>query len=418
MRVSGSLLLVGALVILGACEARLRGSLPPVPVPAENPVTEPKRLLGKILFWDEQLSSNDTVACGTCHRPASGGADPRAAVNPGRLPGTIDDVVGSPGIVRLDDTGRPVQDPVFGFDVQVSARTSPSNFGALWASQVFWDGRAGPAFTDPLTGRNLIRSGGALEAQALDSLSNPAEMAKTGRRWDELTDKLKHARPLALASALPPDVREGLARHPSYPALFEAAFGSDGITPARIAFAIACYERTLVADQTPWDLYRAGDEKAMTAQQQAGWKNFQDLHCAACHVPPLFTDNGFFNIGLRDAAYDAGRGAITHAKADAGDVKVPSLRNVGLRPRLMHTGEDATLTSALRFYIDTAPFEGRDDIPGIGPYTFSFDLITQESLRAFLAAALTDPRVAAEQYPFDRPRLASEAEAQQSPEIQ
>ena len=35
----------------------------PVPEPVENPVTEAKRVLGKILFWDEQLSSNDTVAC-------------------------------------------------------------------------------------------------------------------------------------------------------------------------------------------------------------------------------------------------------------------------------------------------------------------------------------------------------------------
>jgi cytochrome c peroxidase len=408
MRVPRLLLVVPALSVVIACGGHVQGSLPPVPVPTENPVTEPKRLLGKVLFWDEQLSSDDTVACGTCHRPGSGGADPRAGINPGLLPGTIDDVVGSPGIARLDAAGQRVEDPVFGFGVQVSARASPSNFGALWASELFWDGRAGPAFVDPLTGETEIASGGALEAQALDSLSNPAEMAKAGRRWDELTGKLKDARPLAMASDLPPDVRKGLARASNYPALFEAAFGSKEITPVRIAFAIASYERTLVADQTPWDLYRAGDEAALTAQQLAGWKNFQDLHCAACHVPPLFTNNAFFNIGLRDTQYDSGRQAITHAKEDAGDVKVPSLRNVGLKPRFMHTGEDASLTSALRFYIDTAPFEDRDDIPGVGPYTFSFDLITQESLRAFLAGALTDPRVAAEAFPFDRPTLASE----------
>ena len=57
--------------------------LPPVPVPAENPITEPKRVLGKMLFWDEQLSSDGSVACGTCHRPAFGGADPRVGRNPG-----------------------------------------------------------------------------------------------------------------------------------------------------------------------------------------------------------------------------------------------------------------------------------------------------------------------------------------------
>jgi len=45
--------------------------LPPPPVPAENPITESKRVLGKILFWDEQLSSDNTVACGSCHSPAN-----------------------------------------------------------------------------------------------------------------------------------------------------------------------------------------------------------------------------------------------------------------------------------------------------------------------------------------------------------
>ncbi|HWN37344.1 MAG TPA: di-heme enzyme, partial [Gammaproteobacteria bacterium] len=48
-----------------AASRPLVAGLPPVPVPAENPITEPKRVLGKILFWDEQLSSDGTVACGT-----------------------------------------------------------------------------------------------------------------------------------------------------------------------------------------------------------------------------------------------------------------------------------------------------------------------------------------------------------------
>src|SRR4029079_12021504 len=49
--------------VLASVAARAQG-LEPVPVPSENPITEPKRLLGKILFWDEQVSSNDPIACG------------------------------------------------------------------------------------------------------------------------------------------------------------------------------------------------------------------------------------------------------------------------------------------------------------------------------------------------------------------
>src|SRR5689334_221561 len=55
--------------------------LPPPPVPAGNPITPAKANLGKILFWDEQLSSSRAVACGTCHRPEAAGTDPRSVVN-------------------------------------------------------------------------------------------------------------------------------------------------------------------------------------------------------------------------------------------------------------------------------------------------------------------------------------------------
>jgi len=97
-------------------------SLGDAPAPVENPVTEEKRVLGKILFWDEQLSSDNTVACGTCHRPAAGGADSRLALNPGfdQLFGTEDDLVGSAGIRSLDANGNVVNDPVFGHGPQVT----------------------------------------------------------------------------------------------------------------------------------------------------------------------------------------------------------------------------------------------------------------------------------------------------------
>src|SRR4029079_489194 len=103
-----------------------RAALPPVPIPAENPLTEPKRVLGKMLFWDEQLSSDRSIACGTCHRPAQGGADPRVGRHPGVDKRTIDDVLGSPGIVSLDRDGLPKPHPQFGVGPQVTPRAAPS----------------------------------------------------------------------------------------------------------------------------------------------------------------------------------------------------------------------------------------------------------------------------------------------------
>ena len=80
--------------------------LTPPPVPPGNPITATKAYLGKALFWDEQLSSTRTVACGTCHSGSGGGIDKRTAAqrarstNPGLdgLFGTPDDVFGTAGV--------------------------------------------------------------------------------------------------------------------------------------------------------------------------------------------------------------------------------------------------------------------------------------------------------------------------------
>src|SRR5256885_1864092 len=82
------------------------GGLDAPSAPAGNPVTATKAALGKTLFWDEQLSSTRTVACGTCHVASNGGADPRSAspgarsTNPGPdgVFGTADDIQGSVGV--------------------------------------------------------------------------------------------------------------------------------------------------------------------------------------------------------------------------------------------------------------------------------------------------------------------------------
>jgi cytochrome c peroxidase len=404
MRTARWLLILPAI----AASTPVWAGLPPVPVPAENPITEPKRVLGKILFWDEQLSSDGSVACGTCHRPGAGGGDPRAGRHPGIDKGTIDDVMGSPGIVWLGRDGRAQPHPLFGTAPQVTPRLSPSNFAGIWADELFWDGRARSELKDPLTGKVAIARGGALENQALAALLNESEMAKVGRSWADVAADITRARPLALATNLPPDTAAAIESRPSYAALFAAAFGDPAITPVRIAFALATYQRTLVADQTPYDRFAAGDTTALGGRALHGWKALQAFHCTACHTPPLFTNNEFFQIGLRRADFDRGRENVTGDPEDAGEMKVPSLRNAALKPRFMHTGEFTSLGSAIRFYINTLALPERDGVPGAGLYTFNMSNVDESDLHEFIATALTDPRVRDERFPFDRPVLRSE----------
>ncbi len=400
----------------------------PPPESPENPITEQKRVLGKILFWEEQLSSDDTVACGTCHIPAAGGADPRLSAHPGPdgLFATDDDTIGSAGIVHRNMLNEPVADPVFGSGRQVTGRASPMMLMSMYAQDIFWDGRARSAFPDPLNPADiLISSGGALESQAVVPILSNVEMAHDGRTWADVTNKLAVVMPLARAAIIPTDMAAALTQNPSYPELFDAAFGDPAITPARIGMAIATYERTLVPDQTPWDLFMAGDATAMTPDQIQGWTDFsEETVCDNCHTLPDFTDHQFYNIGLRPADEDVGREAVTQLGDDFGRFKTPSLRNVGLRKAQMHVGWIFDVQDAVDFYNaesgntrHTQFTENQSGIPTQNPGNFvdystlSFFVPSparQAIVVDFLENGLTDPRVAAEEFPFDRPVLGSE----------
>jgi cytochrome c peroxidase len=402
-------------LVAAANSLAAQGGLPPVPVPPQNPITPEKAILGKLLFWEEQMSSDNRVACGTCHTFAAGGGDLRRQVHPGPdgVTPSPDDRNGSPGIVRSDANNRYLPDAEFGLGQQVTFRASPSFLTAAWFPELFWDGRARTTFVDPDTNQVLIPTGGALENQALGPIVAGDEMAHDARTFAEATTKLAAVQPMALATNLPTDMAGAIAGGKTYGDLFAAAFGTPDITAARIAFALATYQRTLVPDQSPWDQFQRGVPGAMTQQQINGMNVFNGPgRCNLCHTPGLFSDRQFHNLGLRPVAEDVGRQAVTNSVADRGKFKTPSLRNAGLRASFMHDGRFNTIgagpnvPSVFNFYLGGGgPFlDNKDPLlqPLQVPPQAAGDLIN------FVSTALTDPRVAAGLPPFDRPTLAAQ----------
>ena len=403
-------------------------ALPPVPAPPENPITENKRVLGKILFFDEQLSTDNTMACATCHINSRGGTDPRRQPNPGfdgifNSPTTPspDDVLASPGVVRSDAFNSYLRDSVFNLTPQVTGRTANAHINAAYAPQLFWDGRARSQFIEPQTLRVSIAAGGALESQVVAPPVNSVEMAHDSMDWNVACFKLAHAKPLVVATNLPADVVAALADSPNYPTLFQRAFGDPAVTAERVAFAIATYERTLIADQSRWDISQAtpGSPNGLTAQQQRGANAFVGSGCNACHTAPLFTDNAFHAIGVRPPLEDRGLATITGDNNDRGKFKTPSLRNVGLKTSFFHNGQRTTLQQVIGFYAGgiggpNGQFpDNRDPLmnnvnipppppPGGGPGAGA-------DIQEFIQNGLTDPRVAAQTFPFDRATLYSES---------
>lgn len=382
--------------------------------PPQNPVTEEKRVLGKIIFWDEQLSSDNTMSCGTCHFPSAGGVDPRMGVNPSfdGIFATPDDVAGSPGVIMTDSNGEYLRSVLFDLLPQVTPRRSMSTLIAMYADNMFWDGRAQGDFVDPISGDVITFVSAGLEIQSLAPIMNTIEMAHQGRDWPEVLSKLEGAKPLALASDIPADMLDAITANDSYPLLFEQAFGDSEITPVRIAFALASYERTLVPNESPWDLFNAGDTNAMTPDQIQGLQIYENSQCNNCHVAPLFTTNTFVTNGIRPVQEDIGRQEVSGFNSDRGAFRMGSIRNMGNRDRFNHTGGMQTMDDVFDFYAHRngrQPVFDNLDFRLFAPIVFN---PSDEALvKDFINNGLTDPRAVAETFPFDRPTLHSEVAA-------
>lgn len=193
----------------------------------------------------------------------------------------------------------------------VLPRHTPTILNLAWGERFFWDGRSP-----------------SLEHQALEPPKAVTEMNQP----------------------LDPLIAE-LAGDPVYVEMFAAAFPDrPQITAARIAEAIATFERLLVSPPAPFDRWIAGEEDAIGPAAKRGFVLFNGkANCAACHQGWAFTDHAFHDIGLPDD--DRGRGAVLGMPELDHAFKTPSLRDIARRAPYMHDGSLPSLRAVLDHYV-------------------------------------------------------------------
>jgi len=147
-----------------------------------------------------------------------------------------------------------------------------------------------------------------------------------------------------------------LAADSVYPALFKQAFGDEAVSWERVTQAIATFERTLLAGNSPFDRFMAGNTSAVPEAARRGFELFRgNAGCAKCHQydeqKPFFTDFDFHNTGVNwSQSTDLGRYSITKAREDKGAFRTPSLRNVAKTGPYMHDGKMTSLHEVVEFY--------------------------------------------------------------------
>lgn len=337
-------LIIGVLLVSG---------LGPATTLAED--LTPLEMLGKNLFFDDNLSIPAGQSCAACHAPEVGFTGPDSAINAG--------VAVYPGAVHTRFGNRKPPTAAYGGDSPVMYFDETEG---LFIGGMFWDGRA--------TGWTL---GDPLAEQAMGPFLNPLEQ------------NLPNAK-LVCSKVAKSD----------YASLFEEVWGPGSLdwkkdvagTYERIARSIAAYERSAEVNpfSSKYDYWLKG-EAELTEQEAWGLELFEGkAMCSACHIsevgengePPLFTDFTYDNLGIPknplnpfysaprkwnpDGAdwIDPGLGGFLAGTAEYADMaaenygkhKVPTLRNVDKRPypefvkAFGHNGYFKSLEEITHFY--------------------------------------------------------------------
>lgn len=311
-------------------------------VAAASPALSLKEQLGKAIFFDPNLSLNGNQSCVACHAPEVGWTGPHeetnmhGAVYEGSIPGAFGDR-------KPPSSGYATFSPILHMDKK-----------GQFVGGNFWDGRA--------TGEML---GSPAAEQAKGPFLNPKEQA------------IPDAATLV-----------GKVCAASYGGMFKQVWGADICDPANvntaynaIGYSVAAYEGSPEVNvfSSKFDSFLRGQSR-LTKQEVKGYALFQGKgKCKACHASlgpnALFTDFTFDNLGIpknpenpvysyNPAFVDPGLGGYLASRADyapfadanMGKHKVPTLRNVDLRPSADfvkaygHNGYFKSLWGIVHFY--------------------------------------------------------------------
>tara|TARA_B110000046_G_scaffold46773_1_gene51838 strand:- start:2833 stop:4017 length:1185 start_codon:yes stop_codon:yes gene_type:complete len=254
--------------------------------------------LGRVLFYDELLSRNGTVSCGSCHVQTAGFAHNEALSE--------------------------------GFDGQTGTRNSLAlGTTAMGLTTSYGGSTEGEA----LAGFSWDDSVHSMEEQTQAAIENPSEMGMT---MEDMVDRVK-----SIAY---------------YDILFRKAFGENEINEENLLNAITQFVNAISSNESRFDegmnqtLNVNEDFANYTASENLG-KTLYNTNCASCHgAKHDFTVKAVANNGLDQVYTDQGKGAKTGNSSDMAIFKVPFLRNIGLSGPYMHDGRFGSLEEVVDFY--------------------------------------------------------------------
>ena len=268
--------------------------LPPLPIQDDNRPTADSITLGRRLFFDARLSSDNTLSCASCHSPALHFAEGRAVAK--------------------------------GVNGQFGTRNTPTVLNAVYNRVQFWDGRAA-----------------SLEQQVGGPMANSKEMNQShevsvSKLSADSSYRAEFAKVFGPGEITMGKIEKAIAG-------FEQTLLS-GNSP---------FDRYRYAGEK--NAINASAIRGLAVFTDKGRGNCTACHIIGQKFA-LFSDGGFHNLGAGMNANgeltDLGRYEQTRVEADRGAFRTPSLRNAAKTAPYMHDGSLKTLKDVVDFYVGGA----------------------------------------------------------------
>ena len=299
-----------------------------IPQDPNNPLTQEKIELGKLLFHETALGINPknpeglaTYSCASCHHSRAG----FQACKPQGI-GDGGTGFGANGMEREKSAGYNVE------DIDVQPLRSPAALNTAYQENQLWNGQFGA------TGLNR-------DTKDRWANADPTKANYWGFHGTE-TQAIAGLKVHRLG------IEMALAQYPEYKEMFDDAF-PDFVPENRYSLitaglAIAAYERTILANQSPFQRWLKGDYDAMSESEKNGAiLFFNKANCASCHNGPALNSMAFYALGMGnlesgETEYDPnnnahkGRGGFTGNEEDNYKFKVPQLYNLKDSPFYGH----------------------------------------------------------------------------------
>lgn len=374
-----------------------------IPQDPSNPITDAKVELGQMFFHDNRFAldgfsdQSPSWSCSTCHTVASG-------FKPGIAQGIGEGGEGV-GVNRFLS---------FGFDPLAANKSTnkpdmqpiavPSILNVAFQEVVLWNGQLGNASNGLV---NSTLSNNLVVPTSFPSSVNSHQLA--GIESQAIAGQTAHRLRFTEDSPL-----QNLA---SYRSLWNAAYPGGSTDIARdVGKAIAAFERTIYANQAPFQRWLRGDSGAMNESELAGANLFfGKAGCSGCHQgPALSSVEGaseselFFALGFADFDNNKvaihghiednarlGRGGFTQNPLQNYQFKVPQLYNLADTHVFGHGASFKSIKAVIEYKNQAVP-QNADAVANIDAQFQPLNLSIREvnELTTFLSTALYDSNLA------------------------